>query len=167
MKANAMKQPLSKTGISLFIVFFVIYFLSHQFARNFLLNWLAFPHYSPSNEPPWYFIHQDMAIAIAQGIGLFLILLLSAFFRKNDPFYANMAAWQASLWMGYPTFWGVIILLNTQLLFDPEAATTVWQTQKAYLNSSSTFTFAYIAIWGVLSFYWRKWYKSALKTTNI
>lgn len=142
-----MGDKFSKLSGFLFFAFIGIFILSNVFHFYYLFEAIRFPSYRPSENPPWYFIHQSLATAIAYSLGLVVILALTRFFRKKDPRWANIVAGQALLWMGYPAFFGIIILLNTRHLLDPVRATTTWETHQAFSNAYFYFVISYMTLW--------------------
>ncbi len=152
----------NKTALALFITFLVVYLLCFMLNKYFIFDWIRFPVYSPNDTPPWYFIHQRMAAAISFMAGLVIILTITFLFRKRDQIGAAFVAGQALLWMGYPAFFGFIILFNTRHLFNPETATSHWNTNEALLNSYTVFIIIYIMLWLVFSIIWRKRQKKFL-----
>ena len=58
---------------------------------------------SISNDPPWYFIGQDLIFGLLCLAALIVTLTIALRTRRRYGTEGWMAAWMATIWLGYPT----------------------------------------------------------------
>jgi hypothetical protein len=126
-------QKLILHSSSIFVVFaaILIYSLSPITSRWVFQRFWMFEH-SPGNDPPWYFIGQDLVSGWGQMGGLVLCIGLALLRRRRDPVGSWMALWMSCLWMGHPSAQAAYVMVRSRYLWSPERASTVWASYDQY-----------------------------------
>lgn len=86
-------------------------------------------HGASWDNPPWYFIGQDLVSDLAYSVALAACLIVAfAFRRLYQGASSRWAAFMAVLWTGPHAADAVVILLHTSHVWDPARATTTWRS---------------------------------------
>ena len=111
----------------------VIYWLSMSKIPD-LLSFIEVNH-KPDDNPPWYFILNDLKKSIAPTIGIiFSLLFILIFSNRNYKGFYSLILF-CIIFFGKSIGDGINILINTTNIFNTELAQTSWETQAAYLSS--------------------------------
>ncbi len=112
-----------------FIALFTIVYLPE------LVAFVDIGVFDRNDGPPWYFIYGDLFKSLAYSIG-FLISLIVVYicYRNENIFYLTILLF-SFIWFGVAIGDGIIILLNSNNIFNPDIATTNWKTFDDYINN--------------------------------
>jgi hypothetical protein len=93
----------------------------------------GFPSDRPGDSPPWYFIRQDYIEGIVMGgIGL-LCILIGVLALRRFRLFAGMLVWQTLIWFGHSAWQALVIVLRSDHVMEPSAASTAWPSFDAYI----------------------------------
>lgn len=120
------------TGVWLPAVGVIAYALAGELSL-YAFERFGFPSDRPGDSPPWYFIRQDYIEGIIMGgIGL-LCILIGVLALRRFRVFAGMLIWQTLLWNGGSAWKTLVILLRSDHVMDPAAASTAWSSFDAYI----------------------------------
>lgn len=120
------------SGAWLPVVGVIAYALAGELSR-YAFERFGFPSDRPGDNPPWYFIRQDYIDGIVMGsIGL-LCILIGVLALRRFRVFAGMLIWQTLIWFGGSVWQAMIIVLRSDHVMDPSAASTAWSSFDAYI----------------------------------
>lgn len=110
-----------------------LYWVALNLSLEFNTALLGVTGYKPGDDPPFYFLQQEMVEGLTLIIPFILAFSLAGAFFRRSPIYAIIAATQAILFFLPPVAVALLIACNTSYLYDPVRATSAWATQADYL----------------------------------
>lgn len=101
--------------------------------RDHVESLFRVPQTFPGEDPPLYFIRDDLLLGIFAAVGALLSFILAAFAWKHGREISWMIQWMTLLWLGLYVAPAVYIWLRCDNLFEPNALIP-WATFEDYIT---------------------------------
>lgn len=110
-----------------------LYWVALKLSRELNTAMLGLTGYKPGDDPPFYYLQEDMIKGLTLIIPFFLALALAGAFFRRSPVYAIILALQSLLFYLPSIVTAAFIACHTSYLYDPARATSAWPTFSDYL----------------------------------
>ncbi len=121
-------------GILLITGNVLLLWVALKLSRELNQNLLSLTGYTPGDDPPFYFLQQDMVKGLTLIIPFLLTITLAGAFFRRSPAYAIIVATQSLLFYLPAIATAAFIACHTTYLYDPARATSAWPTLQDYLG---------------------------------